>query len=140
MWSLTFVICCAVRFHMQADAEPSKASHLLVSIHGCQGLVVRQQQEQQGQQQAGCCNAQCPYAHYTPPGRSIGHDTAIGYGPAPVFGDCASWGLLKSAAMEQALRQEHLQVRELTTAMAALHSAQLQAQLVRQIASAADLF
>lgn len=90
---------------VQADAEPSKASFLLVSIHSCQSLVVSQQQ-----QQAGSIDAQCPYAHYTPPGRDIGHDTAVARGPAPVFGDAASWGLLKCAAVEQALRQEQLQV------------------------------
>jgi hypothetical protein len=96
---------------MQADAEPSKASHLLVSIHSCQGLVVRHPQQQQ---EAGSCDAQCPYAHYTPPGREVGHDTAVGFGPAPVFGDFASWGLVKSVAVEHALRQEHLQVGRAT--------------------------
>jgi hypothetical protein len=97
---------------MQADAEPSKASHLLVSIHSCQGLVVRHLQQPHG---SGSCDAQCPYAHYTPPGRAVGHDTVVGHGPAPVFGDSASWGLLKGVAVEQALRQEHLQVRGGTT-------------------------
>ncbi|WIA13452.1 hypothetical protein OEZ85_007032 [Tetradesmus obliquus] len=97
----------------QADAEPSKASFLLVSIHSCQSLVVRQQQ-----QQAGSIDAQCPYAHYTPPGRDIGHDTAVARGPAPVFGDAASWGLLKCAAVEQALRQEQLQVAVFDDAVA----------------------
>jgi hypothetical protein len=99
-----------VGLHVQADAEPSKAPSLLVSIHSCQSLFVRQHQ-QQGQQQAGCQDAQCPYAHYTPPGRDVSHDTAVGHGPAPVFGDSASWGLVKFAGIEEALRQEALQVR-----------------------------
>lgn len=86
---------------LQADAEPAKASHLLVTIHRCEGLS---QQQQQG------APAQRPYVHYTPPGRGAAHDTGIGAGAAPVFEDAASWGLMKSAALLCALQQHALQV------------------------------
>lgn len=92
---------------VQADAEPAKASHLLVSVHRCEGLVMMQKQQQQ---QQGTPPVQRPYAHYTPPGRSVPHDTSLGVGPTPVFEDAASWGLVKSAAAMSALQQHQLQV------------------------------
>lgn len=85
----------------QADAEPTKASHLLVTVHRCEGLV---QQQREGAQ------VQRPFVHYTPPGRVAAHDSSIGSGPAPVFEDAASWGLVKSAALTAALQQHCLQV------------------------------
>lgn len=59
--------------------------------------------------------AQCPYVHYTAPGRMQSHDTAVGSGACPVFEDAASWGLVRSPAVEQALAQQHLQVGSTTT-------------------------
>jgi hypothetical protein len=86
---------------LQADAEPAKSSHLLVTIHRCEGLKQQQQQAAQVQR---------PYVHYTPPGRAVAHDSSIGSGSAPVFEDAASWGLVKSAALMDALQQQSLQV------------------------------
>lgn len=91
---------------VQADAQPAKASHLLVTVHRCEGLVMQQQQQRQGTPAV-----QRPYAHYTPPGRGVPHDTNIGVGAAPVFEDAASWGLVKSAAVMSVLQQHQLQVR-----------------------------
>ena len=98
---------------MQADAEPSKASHLLITIHRCEGLQQQQQQQlaapdQQPQQQS--IPARRPYCHYTPPGRSVPHDTALGDGPHPSFDDAASWGLVKGTELMAALQIHTLQV------------------------------
>jgi hypothetical protein len=82
--------------YTQAAAEPSQASHLLITIHRCEGLPTQQHSRW--------------YAHYNPPGRATSHDTAVAGGASPVFGDAASWALVRSAALNAALEQHMLQV------------------------------
>jgi hypothetical protein len=110
--------CIHARTHArtQAAADPAQASHLLITIQRCEGLVLhgQQQQARQQQHQARQQPAQAPYVHYSAPGRSSSggssHDTPVGVGPSPVFDDAASWGLVRSAAADAALQQHTLQV------------------------------
>lgn len=94
---------------LQADANPSKASHLLISIHRCEGLT-RILPVQDSDMHHATELVQRPYVHYCPPGRNIGHDTLVGDGMAPEFHDAASWPIVRSAALREALCQSQLQV------------------------------
>lgn len=99
---------------LQADVQLSNAAQILITIHSCEGLTL--------QQAAGQAVVQRPYVHYIPPGRDVGHDTAVGSGPAAVYNDTASWPLVRTASVQQALRHQPLQVSEHKAACPAFES------------------
>lgn len=96
---------------LQADAAPSKASHLLITIHRCQGLVLQSAHNGHDKMPGIAAAVQRPYIHYTPPGRNVGHDSGVGEGDAPIYNDAACWAYVRSKKFEQALHEQSLQVR-----------------------------
>lgn len=96
---------------LQADAAPSKASNLLITIHRCQGLVLQSAHNGHDKMPGIAAAVQRPYIHYTPPGRTVGHDSGVREGDAPIYNDAACWAYVRSKSFEQALHEQSLQVR-----------------------------
>lgn len=111
-YHMTPTFCTLHMAAIQADANPSKASHMLISIFRCEGLTMLLPAQGTERNQTEV-SVQRPYVHYCPPGRSVGHDTPVENGTRPDFNDAASWPLLRSAALDQALRVQALQVENL---------------------------